>query len=181
MSLSRIFGSRSLRLPLLVATVIATVATSRSEGWTLSDEAEIGLETLAPGESAEVKASYDASHLVTVDVRFEDFTAAPGRIRVERLTPCGDEPATPSSVELEDGHWRPSGSDRDYEQHADFRFRATCATDANIRTKGEAAIKVTNLSEASVGFRWTFDAVIGGGDGDSDVPKGAFVNVEVVR
>jgi hypothetical protein len=32
-----------------------------------------------------------------------------------------------------------------------------------------------------VGFRWTFDAVIGGGDGDSDVPKGAFVNVEVVR
>ena len=166
--LSRAFASPYLRIFLLIATVIATVATS-GPMWSLDAETAVVPVELAPGESTEARATFEGSHPVRVSAEVRNVVPGHGMLRMERFGEC----AHASTFEGKDGSWRlpPSEHPRD-----PIAFGTTCEPST---TTGETAVKITNVGEENIRFDWQLRAVISDHD-DDEAPDGAFVNIELL-
>lgn len=168
MSFSRAVASGWLRIPLLIGTVIATVATS-GPGWSLDAETTAVTVDLAPGQSTEARATFEGSHPVRVSAEVRNLVPGDGKLRMERFGDC----ATASTFEGKDGSWRLPPSDRARDP---VTFGTTCDP---LTTTGETAVKITNAGQEPIRFDVQLRAEIDGHE-DDEPPAGAFVKIESV-
>src|SRR5689334_14218353 len=70
-----------LRLPLLLVTIVATVATSGPE-WSLSESTEPRPVHLEPGESVDAHVGLDGSHGIRLAFVLEKLVATEGTLRI---------------------------------------------------------------------------------------------------
>ncbi len=172
MSLARLFALPYLRIPVLAAAVVATVATS-APMWSLDDVTPTQREEVAPGEAVELPITFQGSHDVQLATVLDRFSPGRGQVRVQH-----DDARSGCSLDVtftgEDGRWRANGSS--WASPGQARTSSSCWGAA---TRGTATIRVTNTGDDPIAFDWHFEATISG-EGD-ETPDGAFVTIQVAR
>lgn len=172
MSLARLFALPYLRIPLLAAAVVATVATS-APMWSLEDTTEAQREEVAPGEAVELTVTFQGSHDVQVATVIDRFSPGRGKIRVQQndsRTGCSQD----VTFTGEDDRWR--ANDATWASAGQARTSSSCRSGG---TRGTATVVVTNTGDEPIAFDWHFVATVSG-DGD-ETPDGAFVTIQVAR
>src|SRR5687768_11018284 len=81
-SLTSFLAKPSLRLPLLAATIVATVATSAGPPWERTARTDARIVHLEPGERADMTVAADGSHVPSVAARVEKLPST-GTLRIE--------------------------------------------------------------------------------------------------
>lgn len=172
MSLARLFALPYLRIPVLAAAVVATVATS-APMWSLDDQTPTQREEVAPGEAVELTVTFQGSHPVQVATVMNRFSPGRGKIRVQQndsRNGCSQD----VTFTGEDDRWRANGST--WANPGVARTSSSCFSGG---TRGTATVVVTNIGEEPIAFDWHFEASISG-EGD-ETPDGAFVTIQVAR
>lgn len=183
MSLASLLARPSLRLPLLAATIAATVATS-SPDWSLSDDGAPRPVHLEPGASTELAVNVDASEAPTVELHLEDLAppAEPGSLEVAASDSRERDESLPACLPSATfasggGTWKASPERHRATNGGVVYVHNACGTnDARARI----SFRVTNGHRVPIDFEWRVTARISGSE-STDPPDGAFVRVEVVE
>ena len=171
MVLSQLFRSPFVRVPFLGFAVVATVATSQPDVWSLSDATDRQPLALAAGAVTERTLAYEASEAsVELRVALETFSTTGGKVRVV-VQGCGLDR---TYEQREPKRWNPI-EDRDASWFVTPYFSASCSgKSATVK------VRIENVGEAPIACDLSFEATITGPGGDSEAPRDAFVRVRTV-
>lgn len=172
MSIARLFALPYLRIPLLAAAVVATVATS-APMWSLDDVTPTQREEVAPGEAVALTVTFEGSHDVQLATVIDRFSPGRGKIRVQQKD-SRDGCSQDVTFTGEDGRWR--ANDASWTSLGQARTSSSCWSGG---TRGTATITVTNNGDEPIAFDWHFQATVSE-EGD-ETPDGAFVTIQVAQ
>lgn len=178
MSIQSFLAKPALRIPLLVGTVIATVATSEP-GWGLSDTTDSRTVHVDAGATVDTTLALDGSHPVFIDADLENVVAREGKLRIEAIDSRPECKPNDKTFESDDGIWRvartsPESATPGSKLHR-IEFSSSCIPTGTTAT---VTIRFHNEGKTPLDFDWKATASISG-RGTDDVPDGAFVHVEV--
>ena len=172
MSFASLLSKPSLRAPLLVATVIATVATSNAPGWSRDDSTPSARIDLPVGGTVESRIEVSASEAPELRVVLGRPTATRGQLRVEIDESRGSDCTTRATFTAEGGWHEVTDTSGDKPLEVVSRCSSSLA-------QGTATIRFVNTGNEKLAFEWLAKATI---EGDEDsAPSGAFVEVKAAE
>jgi hypothetical protein len=167
-----------LRLPLLFATVVATVATS-PPFWQVADHTEKRTEHVEPNATVETRLEAEASHHLGFSIALENLVSRDGKLRIEVLDSRADC-KTEVTYQSDDGIWRPlpeskGASSTESKLHR-IDFHDSCSSTDKRAT---LTVRFVNEGPGALDFDWQASVTSSGEESD-DAPDGAFAKVTVL-